>query len=254
MTAANLFKDRLLTRAAIVGLVYSILASILILTSDTIVLGINAFIKPLKFGLSTVILMLTFSWYSNFVPRIKRRSFRVFAWINIAVLTFELSWILIQSFRGTLSHFNISSAFEGMMFSLMGITIAISTSWTIVLFRWTFRSDFRMNRGILWALRFGIIYFIVFGFTGFIMGANLAHTVGAPDGGAGLPFLNWSTRAGDLRVPHFMGMHALQILPLLARGLNLKALGAVILSVVYGLFCVAMLYLALQAIPVIQWT
>jgi hypothetical protein len=47
-----------------------------------------------------------------------------------------------------------------------------------------------------------------------------AHGVGAPDGGPGLPVVNWSTTAGDLRAAHALALHGVQVLPLLGAVLS----------------------------------
>lgn len=246
---SNLFRHRLLTKAAFVCLLYAVISLVLIFNSSIEVLGINAFIKPFKFGISAFILFLTFSWFYNFLPPRLHNSFQRFAWVNVAVMAFELGWILIQAYRGTLSHFNMSTAFEGIMFGIMGVSIAISTTWTLLLFKWTFAIDFRMSPSLLWGVRFGIILFVIFGFTGFIMGANRSHTVGNPDGGPGIFLLNWSLNHGDIRISHFFGLHALQILPLFANLFQLRARSSFVLSLLYGFACATLLYLALSGKP-----
>ena len=242
----SIFSNRLCSISAFISLAYAFICVLLSFMLTTEVLGINAFIKPMKFGLSAALLFLTFSWFSSYLPTKAERSFKIFAWVNCVVMTFELSWILIQAYQGTLSHFNVSSYLEGIMFGIMGVAIAISTAWTLTLFKWTFHKDFKMHSGLLWSIRFGILYFVFFGFTGFIMGANQSHTVGAVDGGPGLPILNWSLNHGDLRIPHFFGLHSLQILPLLASQFKLSSKGGMVISSMYGLVCMTLLYLALK--------
>lgn len=87
---------------------------------------------------------------------------------------------------------------------------------------------------------------------GLAMGARLRHTVGAPDGTAGLPVVNWSKTHGDLRIAHFLGMHALQVLPLLGHFLLKSVLFISLAALVYAALTAFIFIQALQGKPLFR--
>ena len=79
----------------------------------------------------------------------------------------------------------------------------------------------------------------------------LSHTIGGPDGGPGLPLVNWSTRYGDLRIAHFLGLHSLQVLPLVGYYISKTKKQTIIFSVVYFVIATALFLQAMKGIPLL---
>ena len=231
-------------------LIGGLICIVLSLTTTRQVLGINAFIKPAKFCVSTWI----FCWtMALFLPLLNRpATVTVYAWMTVFVMTFELSVIIGQAAQGKLSHFNVTSAIDGFLFSAMGIAITVFTLWTGYI-GYLFFTETVVNvpPAYLWGIRLGIMLFVIFALEGGVMGARLSHTVGAPDGGPGLPVTNWSTRYGDLRVAHFFGMHALQLLPLFGYFLAKDPRQVIVVAVVYFVLISALLIQALRGQPLL---
>ena len=192
--------------------------------------GAPAWLKPAKFAASIAIYTLTLAWVFSYLPEWIRTR-RAVAWVTAIALVVEIVLIGLQAWRGVASHFNVGTAFDGAVFSIMGTAIVVQTLAAAAVACALWKQAFADN-AMGWALRLGMTISIVGALSAGLMlrptSAQLAeaangrplsmgaHTVGAPDGGPGLPGTGWSRAHGDLRIGHFIGLHALQFLPLLA--------------------------------------
>ncbi len=195
-----------------------------------VITGAPAWLKPAKFAISTLIAVWSFA-FCMASTTVWPRLLRVLDWVLAGGLAIEIALIDMQAARGTSSHFNFTTQFDATVFAVMGVSIACiwlaMLGLTVVLFRQPFASAWG------WSLRLGMVLALIGTGSGALMTVPTsqqraaaqasgrlsiggAHTVGAPDGGRGLPVTGWSADHGDLRIAHFVGMHGLQVLPLLA--------------------------------------
>jgi len=187
----------------------------LFFVDHTQIMGINRWIKGMKFSLSIGIYCLTWAYILSFLPN--KSQVNLFSLVTVVALWIEIIAIVSQAARGQLSHFNISSPYNNIVFSIMGIAIVTQTVWSLYIGTGFFSIKAgALSPSLLWGIRIAVISSAIFAFEGMIMASKLTHSVGVPDGGPGLPFLNWSTVGGDLRVAHFFGLHSLQAIPLFA--------------------------------------
>ncbi len=180
---------------------------------DRTLMGVNVWIKPIKFLISVGIYILTVGYLITLYPfsKLKKNIIRnIVAWS----LLLENIIIVTQGARGVQSHYNVYAALDGILFAMMGILIAIKVTVMAFFVIETIRLKLNVSRPLQWAILAGWIITIFGSWIGGQMIEQMAHNVGVADGGPGLPLVNWSTVGGDLRVGHFFGLHALQIVPL----------------------------------------
>jgi hypothetical protein len=237
-----------------------------------VITGAPAWLKPLKFAVSTGLYCLTLAWVFGYLPEWARLR-AIVGRGTAAALVAEVVMIAGQAARGTTSHFNAATVFDRTIFIAMGTIIVAQTFLAAALAVAAWRQRFA-DRAMGWALRLGLAITVLGAFTGGLMtqptAAQIAearithqmpitgaHTVGAPDGGPGLPITGWSTRHGDIRVPHFIGLHAWQVLPLFVllalprAGVRTRTRLAIAAGVAYAATFVALLAQALRGLPLL---
>ncbi|WP_370946650.1 hypothetical protein AB5J62_03595 [Amycolatopsis sp. cg5] len=195
---------------------------------DRVLIGAPIWLKPFKFAVSIGIYGLTWGWMVSLLPRRK--------WANrlstgiVAILFLEYALLLVQAVRGHAMHFNVANSFDATLWVIMGSSIAVLWVFTLILTALMFRAKIA-DAASRWAIRLGGLISVIGLGLGQLMTSPTAqqmarmksgaapdfigaHSVGVEDGGPIMPITGWSSTGGDLRIPHFVGMHALQVLPL----------------------------------------
>ncbi len=243
-------KNETLFYYGLICLVFSLLFLALTKISATQVYNVSAWYKPFKFAFSTFLFAWAMSWYCSYLPSF---NITLFNWTVIILLGFEIIYIAFQAYRGQLSHFNLSTPVYAALYSMMALAATIVTLYTAYVGILFFTTEFpQLPSYYLWSIRLGILIFVIFSFEGFVMGSKLTHTIGGPDGESGIPLLNWSTKYGDPRIAHFIGMHALQVLPLLSYYVFKNTKATLALTIFYLLLAVFTLIQALQGKPLFK--
>jgi hypothetical protein len=189
--------------------------AVLAVVDDRVLLGAPLWFKPLKFAISLALYAATLAWM---LGQLRERTLARTGWIVTAAAAIEMAVIVGQAAVGNRSHYNMDTPLSAALWGTMGVTIVVLWLATLAVALRFLREPGR-DRAATAAIRLGLAVALIGLAEGFLMATAATHTVGAPDGGPGLPLLGWSTVGGDLRIAHFVGMHALQGLPLFAAAL-----------------------------------
>ena len=254
-TVLRLHRPLMLFSAAMA--VLALVAAVGLGTDSRVLTGMPIWAKPFKFAVSFALYAATLAWMLSLLPRRSRLAERA-ATVVVAASVIEMLVIVGQVLRGTTSHYNSTTPLNEMLFNLMGMAVMVLFVGHLLIGLVVLRARIT-DRVAAHAVRWGLGLTLV-GLLAAVpmLQPHLAHSVGVADGGPGLPLLGWSTTGGDLRIGHFVGMHALQALPLLAlvlgrrfdelARLRLLAVG----GVAYGVLTLLLTWQALRGQPLLQ--
>lgn len=179
--------------------------------------GVNIWAKPAKFLFSVAVFSITAAWFFGYV-RPERRHAPMLRWtvfVLVAAGSLELTYLIWQAAHGLASHFNRSSTFYEIMYGVMGLGAVLLVSTSLPL-AWEIarRPTDGLQREFVASVVIGLVLsFLLGGGFGGYMAQQTGHSVGFI--GGHVPIFGWNRSGGDLRIVHFLGIHAQQVIPII---------------------------------------
>ncbi|WP_164203473.1 hypothetical protein [[Micrococcus luteus] ATCC 49442] len=189
--------------------------AVVFLQSGTAWEGAVSWRKPVAFGLSLALTAVTLALIES---RLRLRP--VVSWLLLGALSaafvLEAFLVTLQAWRGVPSHFNAATPFDSLVFSAMGMTVAVIVVVIVGLAVLSFTSAKPGAPALTLAIRAGLMLLVagqVLGVAIIVVGesAALSGNEAAVFGPEGVVL----GAAGILKSPHGIALHAIQVLPLL---------------------------------------
>lgn len=162
--------------------------------------------KPIVFGLSIGVLLLTIGWVLDQLPDRPRLAGFVAWTLGLSSLA-EVGLITMQAWRGRASHFNVFETGDAIVFALMGVMVGVMSLTLMVVLAWSILrrpSDGAVAAAViagmaLVALGLGIGQWLI----------ELGNDFAAANGY--VPDDVTSGRAGSPKFPHAVAFHGIQV-------------------------------------------
>lgn len=248
-------RDPFLYRVGLAMIIMSGLLVVPLAFDDRIVLGINPWIKPIKFCVSVGIYVFTIAWFLYYIKSYSRLK-KWISYLTGITIIIEIIIISFQAFRGVKSHFNNASTFDQILFGIMGLCIGIVTLLIVIYFFTLFIGKSSISGPYRLSILLSILIFLIGSWVGGVMISNESHTIGGADGSEGILFFNWSKLFGDLRIAHFLGLHSIQVIPLTfylfiskIKNVNIRYTLVIVVSLCYSIIVSLIYHQAKSGIP-----
>jgi hypothetical protein len=210
----------------------------------TAIINTPAWSKLFKFSVSVLVMTPALIWAIKITEGKTRRIANIAASVIGTMLSLEMILLLIQAIRARPMHFNYTTPLDSALWITMTIGIFTMFAAFVVLLIAVWRGV-RQQPVIAWAVKIGMVITAIGLITpNLSAGPNEAqlkaaqanqpnilfgaHTIGSssaiPDAEPGLPLIGWNTKHGDIRIGHFIGLHALQLIPLFGVWLSKRRL------------------------------
>ncbi len=211
------------------------------LFDDTQVLGKNAWLSPIKYYFSVGVFIWSMGWYLYYLNNVIQRN--VLIWGFLLTTFIQTSIVLLQTVRGVSSFYNLNTPFDKLVFGFQTVShIFFILLMFVTTYLFYFQKKNSNSQHFTWGIRMGMVIFLI----GLLIGAYMMMVNGNSYFNIESNFGKnvFSRKHSNLKIPFFLGIHGIQIIPLLSYYFFQNKKQVVNFTLLYLILMVVFLFMA----------